>query len=84
MTTSHASRKQPDWLVAIRRYPIATTVGLTAALAVAGSPAWPQERIGPVIAVTAVGGTGPTATLAWAGRALPPRMSNHPRGHYYE
>ena len=101
MTTHHPYCKQPDWLVAIRRYLIATTAGnlvwetaqmplytlwhtgtvreiaqaiihctvgdviiamvaLTAALAVAGSPAWPHERAGPVIAVLVIGGAGYT------------------------
>ena len=35
-------------------------VALTAALVVAGSPAWPVERAGPVIAVLVIGGAGYT------------------------
>lgn len=100
-------------------------VGLVAALVAVGSPAWPDQRAGAVIAAIVIGtsgytiyseyvntivrrswaytawmptlpwlGTGlsplaqwliiPTVTLAWAGRALPPRMEPAQKEHRHE
>jgi hypothetical protein len=101
MMAGHPSVARPDWLTAIRRYPIATfggnlawetahmplytlwhtgttrditqaiihctlgdlviaTVALIVALVVAGSPAWPYERAGSVMAVMIAAGVGYT------------------------